>query len=119
VKGYLLGAFPATRDVFHHGGRLIISHAGGKGERNQKTTDASVRALLENHRSGCPVLLLVDDRYELFPFDLGSHDVYMAVLGFYSIVHVWAEYEASTTGRVVRRKFAFQWCEDQGQPWWI
>ena len=22
-------------------------------------------------------------------------------------------------GRVVRYKFAFQWCESQGEPWWI
>ena len=31
-----------------------------------------------------------------------------------------AEYQSASTtaGRVVRYKFAFQWCENQGQPWW-
>lgn len=41
----------------------------------------SVRALLENYRKSQPLVLLIDDKYEPFPFDLGSRDVYMTVLG--------------------------------------
>jgi hypothetical protein len=31
-----------------------------------------------------------------------------------------AEYQSAgnESGRVVRYKFAFRWCEDQGEPWW-
>ena len=31
-----------------------------------------------------------------------------------------AEYEPDSKGgkRVVKYKFAFQWCEGQGEPWW-
>ncbi|KAJ6513520.1 hypothetical protein DFH09DRAFT_941340 [Mycena vulgaris] len=140
VKGYFLSAFAAKRDLFACGGKIIISHGGGKAESSrtqngqvtnrtaddQRAHDISVRALIENYRLNQPLVLLIDDKYGPFPFNLGSHDVYMAPLsnlyaGFYKIIHVWAEYQPSTTnarGRVVRFKFAFQWCEDQGEPWW-
>ncbi|KAJ7698116.1 hypothetical protein B0H17DRAFT_1051168 [Mycena rosella] len=135
VKGYFLSAFSADRDVFACGGKIIISHGGGKSAssrtQNGQTTnkaaddqrahDISVRALIETYRKNQPLVLLIDDKYRLFPFDLGSRDVYMAILGFYKIVHLWAEYQPSASnsnGRVVRYKFAFQWCEDQGEPWW-
>ncbi|KAJ7760653.1 hypothetical protein DFH07DRAFT_816306 [Mycena maculata] len=135
VKGYFLSAFSAQRDCFECGGKIIISHGGGKAEtsrtqkgevttkaaEDQRAQDLSVRALLENYRRNQPLVLLIDDKYRPFPFDLGSRDVYMTVLGFYKIIHAWAEYQPSrsnTSGRVVRYKFAFQWCEDQGQPWW-
>ncbi|KAF7375346.1 2OG-FeII-Oxy-2 domain-containing protein [Mycena sanguinolenta] len=135
VKGYFLSAFSAKRDCFACGGKLIISHGGGKAEsvkkdrgqviskaaEDQRAGDSSVRALLENYRCGQPLVLLIDDKYGPFPFDLASQGVYMAVLGFYRIVHVWAEYQPSTSnasGQVVRYKFAFQWCEGQGEPWW-
>ncbi|KAJ6590248.1 hypothetical protein B0H10DRAFT_806878 [Mycena sp. CBHHK59/15] len=137
VRGYFLSAFSANRDGFYQDGKIIISHGGGKAEsvkiRNgrittkapaddQREQDISVRALIKNYNESRPLVLLIDDKYEPFPFDLGSRDVYMAVLGFYRIIHVWAEYQPSTSsasGRVVRYKFAFQWCEDQGRPWWI
>ncbi|KAJ7905907.1 2OG-Fe(II) oxygenase superfamily-domain-containing protein [Mycena leptocephala] len=130
VKGYFLSAFSASmRDCFECGGKIIISHGGGKAEsarsQNGQTTkkvaddqragDLSVRGLIENYRHGQPLVLLIDDKYGPFPFDLG--EVYMAVLGFYKIIHMWAEYQPSNSnanGRVVRYKFAFQWCE--GQP---
>ncbi|KAJ7509581.1 hypothetical protein B0H11DRAFT_1252644 [Mycena galericulata] len=136
VKGYFLSAFSAQRDCFQCGGKIIVSHGGGKAESakmergqhitikadDQRAQDLSIRALLENYRKNQPLVLLIDDKYEPFPFDLGSRGVYMAVLGFYKITHTWAEYQPSSSnasGRVVRYKFAFQWCEDQGQPWWL
>ncbi|KAJ6478098.1 hypothetical protein C8R47DRAFT_1139341 [Mycena vitilis] len=135
VKGYFLSAFSANRDCFECGGKLIISHGGGKAESSHKLrgqvtskaaadqteADLSVKALIKNYRQGQPLVLLIDDKYEPFPFDLGSQDVYMTVLGFYRIIHMWAEYQPSgscANGRVVRYKFAFQWCEGQGEPWW-
>ncbi|KXN90984.1 hypothetical protein AN958_03051 [Leucoagaricus sp. SymC.cos] len=140
ARGYLLGAFSAKyglnrRDVFAHGGKLIISHGGGKAQsvhthRGQSVTleaddqlaqDKSVRALLANYRSRRPLVLLIDDKYALFPYDLQSRDITYAVLGFYTIVHAWAEYQSAENqrGRVIRYKFVFQWCESQGEPWWL
>ncbi|KAJ7181183.1 hypothetical protein C8R46DRAFT_598816 [Mycena filopes] len=135
VKGYLLSGYPAQRDCFECDGKLIISHGGGKADSSrrqrgqttnttaddQRLDDLSVRALLENYRTGQPLVLLIDDKYEPFPFDLAGRNVYMAVLGFYRIIHTWAEFQSSSSnsaGRVVRYKFAFQWCEGQGEPWW-
>ncbi|KAF7335730.1 hypothetical protein MVEN_02228600 [Mycena venus] len=135
VKGYFLSAFSAQRDLFACDGKLIISHGGGKAEtarkdrgqviskaaEDQQAHDLSVRALLENHHHAQPLVLLIDDKYGPFPFDLAGAGVYMAVLGFYRIIHAWAEYQPSSSnakGQVVRYKFAFQWCEGQGEPWW-
>ncbi|KAE9411196.1 hypothetical protein BT96DRAFT_804132, partial [Gymnopus androsaceus JB14] len=133
TKGYLLSGFPAKRDGFLHDGKLIISHGGGKAESlqqskgetkvkladDQKAEDKSVRALLTNYRQQIPLVLLIDDRYALFPYDLGGKNVTYAVLGVYNITHAWAEYETTKSGQKhVRFKFAFQWCEEQGQPWW-
>ena len=76
-------------------------------------------------------MLLVDDKYALFPYDLSSKGVAYAVLGFYSIVYAWgrsfssffvpmlkavlAEFHPAKNkvGRVIRYKFAFRWCEEQ------
>ncbi|RXW21281.1 hypothetical protein EST38_g4567 [Candolleomyces aberdarensis] len=142
AKGYLLSAFGARRDAFKHDGRLIISHGGGraasihseKGQsslrpaEDQKSDDKSVRALLKACREKRPIALVIDDRYALFPYDLSALGVTYAVLGFYMIVEAWeklisdeAEYETDRTGArsVVKYKFAFQWCERQGEPWWL
>ncbi|KAF8629412.1 hypothetical protein AX15_003465 [Amanita polypyramis BW_CC] len=135
VKGYLLGGFSASRDRFEHDGKLIISHGGGKAactlqqkrqsivtaEDDQLAQDRSVRALLRTYRECRPIVLIIDERYALFPFDLASKEVSYAVLGFYTIAHAWAEYQPAQNeqGRVVRYKFAFRWCEGQGEPWWI
>ncbi|EKM54554.1 uncharacterized protein PHACADRAFT_185468 [Phanerochaete carnosa HHB-10118-sp] len=133
VRGYLLSAFSASRDLFHNGGKLIISHGGGKAGQSlakapgtvrasdQQEDDKSVRALLHNYRIGRPLVLIVDDKYSLFPYDLAAKGVTYAVLGWYQIAHAWAELQAdasSSTGKVVRWKFAFQWCDAQGSPWW-
>ncbi|KII92770.1 hypothetical protein PLICRDRAFT_155572 [Plicaturopsis crispa FD-325 SS-3] len=135
VKGYLLSAFASSRDAFEHDGRLIISHGGGKSEsvhskeghsviqqaQDQLANDKSVRALMKNYEDLRPLVLLADDRYSLFPYDLGGHGCAYAVLGFYQITHAWAEYQPTGNGesRVVRYKFSFQWCDGQGDPWWI
>lgn len=135
VKGYLLSAFSSCRDLFEHDGRLIISHGGGKAESihsrqgqtllqvadDQLAQDKSVRALLTTYKLQRPLVLLIDDKYTLFPFDLSTKDVTYAVLGLYTIAHVWAECQPAHNerGHVVRYKFAFQWCEGQGEPWWI
>ncbi|KAH9942478.1 uncharacterized protein BXZ73DRAFT_97887 [Epithele typhae] len=135
VKGYLLSAFSSARDMFHRGGRLIISHGGGKAESlhhqhgqsvmrqasDQLADDKSVRALLNTYRMKLPVALVIDDRYALFPYDLSAKpNCTYAVLGFYHISHVWAEPHTLPDGRgaVVRYKFAFEWCEKQPAPWW-
>ncbi|KAJ3733588.1 hypothetical protein DFJ43DRAFT_995109 [Lentinula guzmanii] len=128
TKGYLLSGFPAKRDGFFHCGKLIISHGGGKAESvqqskgqmklrladDQKAEDKSVRALLTNYRQQIPLVLLVDDRYALFPYNLGGKNITYAVLGVYTITHTWAEYEITKSGeKHVRFKFSFQWCEEQ------
>ncbi|KAI0085179.1 hypothetical protein BDY19DRAFT_897156 [Irpex rosettiformis] len=134
VEGYLLGGFSSRRDIFHNGGKLIISHGGGKAEsirktdghfqtheaRDQLQNDKSVRALLRTYQQREPVALLIDDKYALFPFDLTSKGCAYAVLGWYYIAHAWAEYQSAINaqGRVVRYKFAFQWADGQGEPWW-
>ncbi|EJD02938.1 uncharacterized protein FOMMEDRAFT_107970 [Fomitiporia mediterranea MF3/22] len=122
--GYLLGGYSAHRDVFHHDGRIIISHGGGKsldGSTGQRDKDPSVRALLYNHRSGHPLVLIADDKYVLFPFDLGEK-MYV-VLGLYWIVDAWAEkdvYESEGKfGTRIKYKFAFQYCDGQESPWWL
>ncbi|KAI5123916.1 hypothetical protein M0805_006334 [Coniferiporia weirii] len=122
AHGYLLGGYSSQRDVFCHGGRLIISHGGGKsldGSSGQSEQDHSVRALLNGIDSRHPIVLIADDNYALFPYDLGKY-MYV-VLGLYWIVDAWAESEMAsnqTSGVRVKYKFAFQYCEGQGDPWW-
>ncbi|TFK44332.1 hypothetical protein BDQ12DRAFT_730402 [Crucibulum laeve] len=96
-------------------------HASAQQADDQLAQDKSVRALLRNYRERRPVVLLIDDKYILFPYDLAGQGVTYAVLGYYMIIHAWAEYHPANNerGRVVRYKFAFQWCEGQGAPWWI
>ncbi|OCH87040.1 hypothetical protein OBBRIDRAFT_837689 [Obba rivulosa] len=135
VRGYLLSAFSSSRDIFAQDGRLIISHGGGKAESlhskegraetqqasDQQAEDKSVRALLNTHRLGRPVVLLADDKYRLFPYDLAAKGCTYIVLGYYHIAHAWAERHPAENshGHVVRYKFAFHWCQQQGDPWWI
>jgi hypothetical protein len=100
-------------------------------EGDQLAQDKSVRALLRTYKESRPLVLVIDDRYALFPFSLSSKEVGYAVLGFYTIAHAWgthflhmslrfsliysAEYQPALNdrGRVVRYKFAFRWCEGQ------
>ncbi|KAL1723929.1 hypothetical protein EV715DRAFT_285989 [Schizophyllum commune] len=135
VKGYLLSGHPAERDRFEQDGKLIISHGGGKAEsmamqdgkltvipaQDQSENDRSVRALLHTYMEKRPIVLLLDDNYRLFPYDLKAHGIVYAVLGLYYIKHAWAERQPAGPpgGTVVRFKFAFQWCEGQDAPWWL
>ena len=64
---------------------MFVSHQAS----DQLADDKSVRALLDNYRSGRPLVLMVDDKYARFPFDLLSKSVTYAVLGFYSIAYAW------------------------------
>ena len=63
---------------------------------DQSINDKSVRALLTNYRESRPLVLLVDDKYALFPIDLGADDVTYAVLGFYTIAHFWGRYRSDS-----------------------
>ena len=58
---------------------------------DQLAQDKSVRALLRNHREKRPLVLLVDDRYKLFPFNLAATRCTYVVLGFYYITHAWGK----------------------------
>lgn len=98
---------------------------------DQLAQDKSVRALIANYTNKRPLVLLIDDKYALFPFNLSASGITYAVLGFYFISDFWgesakigsittltsstAEYQKASNerGRVVRYKFAFQWCSNQ------
>ncbi|KAJ7852814.1 hypothetical protein B0H14DRAFT_3450607 [Mycena olivaceomarginata] len=125
-----------VRDCFACDGKIIISHGGGKAEsarvdrgkvisknaEDQRADDSSVSSLLENYQRGQPLVLLIDDKYGPFPFDLASRGVYMAVLGFYRIIHAWAEYQPSSSnakGRVVGTSSPFSGARGRfDEPWW-
>ena len=86
-------------------------------------------------------MLIADDKYDHFPFDLtrgpdGGKGYAYVVLGYYFIRHYWGqcsptdgENKALTAliaekhpadngeGSAVRFKFAFQYC-GEGDPWW-
>jgi hypothetical protein len=61
---------------------------------DQLAQDKSVRALLSTYRLQRPLVLLIDDRYTLFPYDLSTKDVTYAVLGLYTITHAWGLYKS-------------------------
>ncbi|KZS98688.1 hypothetical protein SISNIDRAFT_448982 [Sistotremastrum niveocremeum HHB9708] len=145
AKGYLLDACPSQRDEWQHGGKLIISHGGGGSggtnrksgapvePRDQDENLPSVRGLLKAERERQPVVLVAGSRYLEVDEKLAKPlhpDVGYAVLGWYYIVFSWSEYqeitidgsnktEGSETKRLKRRKFIFQWMEEQGAPWWL
>jgi hypothetical protein len=59
---------------------------------DQLEDDRSVRALLNNYRSGRPLVVLADSNYALFPFDLAANGYTYVVLGLYWITHAWGQY---------------------------
>jgi len=63
--------------------------AGARSAEDQLAEDKSVDALIHNYRAGTPIVLLVDDRYPLFPYDLGQQKICYIVLGWFMITHVW------------------------------
>lgn len=68
---------------------------------DQLAADKSVRALINNYVHNRPLALLIDDKYALFPYDLGSKDVAYAVLGFYTVAYAWGAY------RLPKQMFVF------------
>jgi hypothetical protein len=129
--------------IFFSGGKNEATHkTGGKlhseSAADQKSEDASVRALLANYRAKKPLALVIDDKYTLFPYSLIKKGVTYAILGFYTITAAWAERQpekvSEGSGSIVRFKFAFRWCDGQvnslalsvawsltnlqGDPWW-
>lgn len=96
-----MGEYHITRTVFIHnplysGGKAQSIHTHHRQSvaqeaEDQLAKDKSVQALLSNFRSRRPLVLLIDDKYALFPYDLGSKGVTYAVLGFYTIIHAWGK----------------------------
>jgi len=85
---------PVSYSRFRRGGKAESIHCS-KGQHtthsasDQLATDKSVRALIQTHKEGRRIALLIDDKYVPFPFDIGAIDVTYAVLGFYTIVDCW------------------------------
>lgn len=57
--------------------------------QDQEATDKSVRALLKSYTDKRPLVLLADDKYALFPYDLSASGCTYVVLGLYWISHAW------------------------------
>jgi hypothetical protein len=70
-----------------------VHHQKGQSFRiadgDQLSQDKSVRALLRTYKECRPIVLVIDERYALFPFDLSAKGVSYAVLGFYTVAHAW------------------------------
>jgi hypothetical protein len=86
--------FYGSPDNSHSGGKSesmhsIKGHVSSQPASNQLAQDKSVRALLNNYKNNRPLALLIDDKYALFPYDLGARDIAYAVLGFYIVENVW------------------------------
>ncbi|EST09888.2 Alpha-ketoglutarate-dependent dioxygenase AlkB-like protein [Kalmanozyma brasiliensis GHG001] len=126
--GYLLAGWPSRRDAWAHGGRVIVSHGGGKSEvedaspdslaapkaslkQDQSSSDNTIRALLHSSRHRLPIVLIAADSYALLPFKLACS---YAVLGWYLITDGWGEREnANEDAGFVRWKFRFEWIPAQ------
>lgn len=112
--------------------------------RDQSRYDSSTRNLIQAKKTGTPIVLLVGEGYRWWPLqmkqDPASKDGVVsraryAVLGWYLVRDFWEEYEpgeiqkglivdnfedtSTQTPLFVRCKFAFEWIEAQGTPWWI
>ncbi|KAG6375365.1 2OG-Fe(II) oxygenase superfamily-domain-containing protein [Boletus reticuloceps] len=142
-----IGTYSVTTEIdyfaWDRGGKSesIISVRGGpkryQTDQDQEASDKTVRALLKTWKDRRPIVLLADDKYALFPCDLTSGRYTYVVLGLYWISHAWGQFltrcqliqsnhklaerqsARDGSGRVVRWKFAFQWCEGQSDPWWL
>ena len=73
-----------TRSSGGGGGKLLDESSG------QAQEDSSVRGLLRTYRAGTPLILLADNNYALFPYQLEDEWMYV-VLGAYRIVDAWGE----------------------------
>jgi hypothetical protein len=79
---------------FFRGGKAKALHSKNRsmvlrGPEDQTEDDKSVHALLNNYRSRRPLVLLADDNYKLFPYDLSTDGYTYVVLGLYWITHAW------------------------------
>lgn len=69
-------------------------HSGGGASNitsmgNQEALNVSVKALKQNYQTGTPLVLLVDDQYSRFPYDLSKKKISYAVLGWFTITNSW------------------------------
>lgn len=58
---------------------------------DQIEEEGSTRALLQTYRRQTPIVLIIDDKYVSFPYDLGVYTY--TVLGFYWIVDAWGAFD--------------------------
>lgn len=74
---------------------ISLRLSGGKNELSdraalsQSATDQSVRCLLETQRKSHPIVLLADNNYGKFPYDLKQRGYGYVVLGAYLITDAW------------------------------
>jgi hypothetical protein len=66
--------------------------AGIRMADDQLAQDRSVRALLNNFHTHTPLVLLADDRYALFPYDLSKTGIAYVALGWFLITHTWGKF---------------------------
>lgn len=83
-------------DVRDRGGKaesLLASTTGRRlqSAQDQTATDKSVRALLKNYKEKRLLVLLADDKYVQFPYDLSASGYTYVVLGIYWISHAWGK----------------------------
>jgi hypothetical protein len=109
---------------------------------NQSENDRGVKVLIAAHRGNIPVAIIVGERYRWWPLQMkrfcntpvtgakkgeAAESGKYAVLGWYRVRDVWEELvplnrsieHPSETILCSRFRFAFEWVEAQGKPWWI
>lgn len=64
-------------------------------DQDQEASDRSVRALLKTWKDRLPIVLLADDKYACFPYDLTLANYTYVVLGLYWISHAWGQFLTS------------------------
>ncbi|KAG8844727.1 hypothetical protein FRB91_002373 [Serendipita sp. 411] len=108
-------------------------------ERDQSTNRA-VKSLLQARDDLVPVALIVGRDYRWWPLQMdfacsiapdtiqdSDDKARYAILGWYMVRDAWPELEpgkptgpdGERTPLFIRWKFAFEWIEAQGTPWWI
>ena len=100
-RAFSLSYAPDSHNI--RGGKAAQSLAKAPGTviaSDQQEDDKSVRALLHNYRTNRPLVLIIDDKYALFPFDLASKQCTYAILGWYQIAYAWGE-SSPITARVI------------------
>lgn len=136
--GYLLDDFGALRDTCSPDGRIIISHGGGNAGnvktdgidrsilKGDQSEDAMrITALLNAAKQKTPIVLIAGSNYSELPWRLNKQRY--VVLGWYWISAHWVEAEFPAENAKLspdrpyfhRLKLRFDWCEAQGDPWWM